>query len=83
MLYFHYLLWLKGISSFSDVRKRIVKEESFHAQLLSFLNQNIRCELSLVDSSKFVPMNLPSTRSNDKPSVFISYLNHDANLVIS
>ena len=49
MLYFYYLVWLKGMSSFSDLYRRIVDKDTFKTQLLSFLDEVIRCELTLVD----------------------------------
>ncbi len=42
MLHLHYLIWLKGMSSFSDLCKKIASEDQFKTRLLSFLDRVIR-----------------------------------------
>ena len=49
MLDLHYLVWLKEMSSFSDLHRKIVDEDEFKIQLLSFLDQVIKYELTVVD----------------------------------
>ncbi len=53
ILHLHCLVWLKGMPSFSDLRRKIVDEDGFKAQLLFFLDQVIRCKLTPVDTDKF------------------------------
>lgn len=38
ILYLHYLEWLKEISNFFDLHRRIVDEDRFKTQILSFLD---------------------------------------------
>lgn len=85
ILHLHCLVWFKGMSSFSDLRRKIVDEDGFKAWLLSFLDQVIRCELTLVDTDKVLPEVGPSvtTAGEDEASSFPSRLKDDANLVAS
>ncbi len=52
MLHLHCLVWLKGLSSFSNLCRKIADEDGFKIRLLSFLNQVIRCELTPVDTNQ-------------------------------
>lgn len=83
MLHLHYLVWLKGMSSFSDLYRKIVDEDGFKTRLLSFLYQIIRCELTLVDTNQVLPKVAPSASATDDTSVFALQLEDDANLVAS
>ncbi len=85
MLHLHCLVWLKGMSSFSDLRRKIVDEDGFKAWLLSFLDQVIRCELTPVNTDKVLPEVGPSAAiaGEDEASSFISRLKDNANLVAS
>ncbi len=85
MLHLHCLVWLKRMSSFSDLQRKIVDGDGFKARLLSFLNQVIRCELTPVDTDKVLLEVGPSaaTIGKDKASSFTSWLKDDANLVAS
>ncbi len=83
MLYLHCLVWLKEMSSFSDLRKKIAGEDQFKTRLLSFLDRVIRCELTPVDTNQVLPEVGPSASATNNASGFASQLNDDANLVAS
>ncbi len=85
MLHLHCLVWLKGMSSFSDLRRKIVDKNGFKARLFSFLDQVIRCELTLVDIDKILPVIGPSaaTAGEDEASSFTLRLKDNANLIAS
>ncbi len=83
MLHLYYLVWLKGMSSFSDLHKKIAGEDQFKTRLLSFLDQVIRCELTPVDTNQVLPKVGPSALAANNASVFVSQLNDDANLIAS
>lgn len=69
--------------SFSDLHKRIVDEDRFKIQLLSFLDQVIRYELTSVDTNQVLPEIRPSISAIKDVSVFALQLKDDANLIIS
>ncbi len=85
MLHLHCLVWLKGMSSFSDLRKKIVDEDRFKARRLSFLDQVIRCELTPVDTDKvLLEVGLSAAiAGEDEASSFALRLKKNANLVVS
>lgn len=49
MIYLHYLIWFKKISSFSDFYRKIVDENGFNTWLFSILDQVIGYEIIPVD----------------------------------
>lgn len=85
MLHLYCLVWLKGMSSFFDLRRKIVEKDKFKAWLLSFLDQVIRCELTLMDTNKVLPEVKPAAAisSEDEASSFALQLKDNANHIIS
>lgn len=51
MLHFHCLVCLKRIFSFSNLHKKIIDKDKFKTRLLLFLDQIIKCELTLVNTN--------------------------------
>lgn len=83
ILYFQYLLWLKNVSCFSDLCKKIAGEDRFLTRLLSFFDQVIRWKLILEDINQVLfEIGHLALATNDT-FVFACQLNNDANLVIS
>ena len=52
MLHFYHLLWLNRISSFSGFHGKIVDKNTFKTQLLSFLDQVIKCKLIPINTNQ-------------------------------
>ena len=80
---FHCLVWLKEMSSFFDLRKKIAGEDQFKSQLFLFLDKVIRFELTHVDTIQVLPQVGPLTLAANNTSVFAFHLNDNANLVAS
>lgn len=70
MLHLHYLVWLKGLSSFSDLQKRIIDKNRFKTRLLSFLDQVIKGKLTLVDTNQLLPEVGPLALATNDASIF-------------
>ncbi len=83
MLHLHCLAWLKEMSRFSDLCKKIASEDEFKIQLLSFLDQVIKCELTPIDTNQVLTEVGPSTLPTNDASVFASQFNNNGNFVIS
>lgn len=71
------------MSSFSDLHKKIVDENKFKIQILSFLNQIIRYELTPVDINQVLAKVKLSVLVIDNTSVFALQLEDNTNLVVS
>ncbi len=83
MLYLHCLVWLKGISSFSDLCRKIADEDGFKIRLLLFVDQVIRYKLTPVDTNQVLPKVVPSASATPDGSIFASQLKDNTNLVAS
>ena len=81
MLYLYCLIWLKKMSSFFDFCRKIANKDGFKTKLLSFLDQVIRCKLTLVDINTVLSEVGPLVLTAKNASVFISKLKDDANLI--
>ena len=81
MLHLHCLVWLKGMSSFFDLQRRHIDKDEFKTQLLSFLDQVIRCELTSVDTNQVLLEVGPPASAIDDASISALQLKDDTNLV--
>ena len=83
MLHLHCLVWLKRISSFFNLQRKVVDEDGFKIRLLSFLDQVIRCELIFVDINQVLLEVGPLASATNDASVFALQLKDNVNLVTS